>query len=62
VCGTINLTRGAFNLTCGGFNFTRGAVFFTRAERAAVFCACATTDGSSKFWSFLLCEIICQNG
>ena len=39
--------------------FSCAAIFFTCA---AVFYACATTDCSSKFWSFLLCEIICPNG
>ncbi len=58
----VNFWRGAVNFWRGAVNFTRGFVFFTRAARAVVFCACATTDGSSKFWSFLLCEIICRNG
>jgi hypothetical protein len=39
--------------------FTCAAIFFTRA---AVFCACDATDDSSKFCSFLFCEMICQNG
>jgi hypothetical protein len=34
----------------GAVNFTCAAVFFTHTERAAIFCACGTTDGSSKFW------------
>ena len=59
ICGA---RCGAVNFTCAAVNFTRSlfaAVFFTCT---AVFCACATTDGSSKFCSFLLCEIICQYG
>jgi hypothetical protein len=34
----------------GTVNFMHAAIFFTRTKCAAIFCACATTDGSSKFW------------